>query len=150
FHRSVVRGEAGAEPVRHDAAAELRGVSRARGDPGVVEGVEADAPAPKKPALLKGGMVVAWVYAVVLGIFILVIDQLPIAGSTELILSGSGFPPQGARMTTDLVNSTRAFVVPLLILSIVVAYGLAKDRHWSRWVMMVLLILGIVLIPAPF
>jgi len=84
----------------------------------------------QKPALLKGGMVVCWIYAAVLALFLAI---LPAAGAV------------GA----DFLNGSRIFIIPLLVLSIVVAYGLAKDRHWSRWVMMLLLVLGIVLIPPP-
>lgn len=118
----------------------------------MVEGVE-DAPAPappKKPALLRGGMVVCWICTGVLVLFLVVVGRLPVAGSTEITLSGSGLPAAGTKMAMDLVESARLFLIPLLIVSILAAYGLAKDRHWSRWVVMGLLVLGVILIPPPF
>lgn len=108
--------------------------------------------APKKPALLKGGMVVAWINAAVLALVLLIMpgnDQIRLVTGT-VSTQFSPLPKTQSTFTADIFTASRVFLVPILALSIIVAYGLAKDRHWSRWVMMLLLILGIVLIPAPF
>jgi uncharacterized membrane protein YfcA len=91
---------------------------------------------PKKPALLKGGMILCWIYGIVLGLYVALTPALEQTAARVLT-------PEDA----EFLSAARIFVIPLLVLSIVVAYGLAKDRHWSRWMMMMLLVLAIVLIP---
>ena len=100
--------------------------------------------------MLKGGMFVCWAYAALLAMMLWmmpVIEQMAAAEKGRASLA-AGFPgavpmPVGA----GFLDETRAFIIPLLVLSIVVAYGLAKDRHWSRWMMMALLIIGVVTLP---
>jgi hypothetical protein len=115
----------------------------------VVESVESsDAPAPEKPALLKGGMVLCWVYAVLL---LLTLAMLPMIGEMGKVeMSVRAGPTGGPHSDFEFVSMTSAsqlFIIPLLVISIVVAYGLAKNRYWSRAMMMTLLILGVVLVP---
>jgi hypothetical protein len=121
----------------------------------VVEGVtsETESAAPNKPALLKGGMILCWFYAAALAIFAWTLPTMDTL-ATENALQTSRVPgvPGGFSEANqaEFLSLTREFVVPLLAVSIIVAYGLAKDRHWSRGMMMVLLLLGIALIPPPF
>jgi hypothetical protein len=119
----------------------------------MVEGLTAaqGAEAPRKPALLKGGMLVAWINAAVLALLLLITPSIGQVGLVTGTLSTqlSPSPETQSTFTTDILTASRIFLIPLLALSIVVAYGLAKDRHWSRWVMMLLLVAAVVLIPAP-
>ncbi|MBA3644621.1 MAG: hypothetical protein H0W63_00445 [Gemmatimonadaceae bacterium] len=115
-----------------------------------MEGVDGDgAPEPKKPALLKGGMILCWIYAVVL---LLVLAMLPkLDEMTRVGSSAAAGLPGGAELqakfASEMKSTSQIFIIPLLVLSIIAAYGLAKNRYWSRAVMMVLLILGVVLVP---
>lgn len=116
----------------------------------MVEGViGAPAEAPKKPALLKGGMVICWIYAATLALFLAILPELDTMGGVNGTVTTRlpGFPVTETEFTADILTASRVFVIPLLILSIITAYGLAKNRRWSRPVMMFLLILGIVLVP---
>lgn len=118
----------------------------------MVESVGATEPArPKKPALLKGGMVLCWIYAVAL---VLTLAMLPILDEFGKVEKQRKVAlPGDAVLHTDVVligytsSASQLFIIPLLAMSILVAYGLAKDRYWSRATMMTLLILGVVLIP---
>ncbi|MDQ6717224.1 MAG: hypothetical protein M3Z17_02620 [Gemmatimonadota bacterium] len=106
--------------------------------------------APKKPALLKGGMIVCWIYAAMLALFLWMVPMLEDMArpGRPAMIPLPGLPSM-QEMSAQSLDAIRLFIIPLLLLSIVVAYGLAKDRHWSRWVSMLLLVLGIVLIPPP-
>ena len=118
----------------------------------MVEGVTSpEAAAPKKPALLKGGMILAWIYAVVL---VLTLAMLPVLDEFKKAdTQGKTALPGDAVLHTDIIlvgyttSASQLFIVPLLALSVLVAFGLAKDRYWSRAMMMTLLILAVVLIP---
>jgi hypothetical protein len=118
----------------------------------VVESIgEAKPPAPEKPALLKGGMILCWIYAVVL---MLTVAMLPMLDEMARVdTNATGGTPGTAQLQSQFASTMRPasqfFVIPLLVVSIAVAYGLAKDRYWSRMMMMTLLILGVVLIPPP-
>ncbi len=105
---------------------------------------------PKKPALLKGGMVVCWMYAAMLVLFLWMmpaLEEMARPGNPESVaLPGL---PSMQQLSAQSLDAIRLFIIPLLVISIIVAYGLAKNRHWSRWVSMLLLVLGIVLIPPP-
>ncbi len=94
-------------------------------------------------------MVVCWIYAVILALFLLLLPLVPMTGAVETAVSSTGgaFLAGQAKLATDIVSATRIFITPLLTLTIVTAYGLAKDLPWSRWMMMVLLVAGVVLIP---
>lgn len=109
-----------------------------------------EATAPKKPALLKGGMVVCWIYAAMLALFLWMtpmLEEMARPGnSAKIPIPGI---PSMQELSAQSLDAIRLFIIPLLVMSIIVAYGLAKDRHWSRWVSMLLLVLGIVLIPPP-
>ena len=109
-----------------------------------------DRAAPQKPALLKGGMVVCWIYAAMLALFLWMtplLEEMARPGNrAKLPVPGL---PSLQELSAQSLEEIRLFIIPLLILSIIVAYGLAKDRHWSRWVSMLLLVLGVVLIPPP-
>lgn len=104
----------------------------------------------RKPALLKGGMIACWIYAATLALFLWMMPILQAMPGTGRKTSGPvpGLPPI-QDLSAETLEAMRWFIIPVLLLSIVVAYGLAKDRHWSRWMMMVLLVLGIVLLPPP-
>lgn len=103
---------------------------------------------PSRPALLKGGMILCWVYAALLVLTLAMLPMLSRMRETER--SAKLGVPGGAVLQAEFVSMTNAsqlFIVPLLALSIVVAYGLAKNRYWSRAMMMTLLILAVVLVP---
>jgi hypothetical protein len=109
--------------------------------------------APKKPALLKGGMILCWINAGVLLLYLWALPSLAAGDIQKNVIIGERGVGDGQIQTvflTDFAATSQLFIIALLALSIVVAYGLAKDRHWSRWVMMMLLVLGIVLLPGPF
>lgn len=106
---------------------------------------------PRKPALLKGGMILCWIYAIVL---ILTIAMLPMLDEMSRTDANAATGMPGAttlpsQLVSDVRTTSLVFIIPLLVFSILVAYGLAKDRYWSRAAMMTLLILGVVLIPPP-
>lgn len=116
-----------------------------------MESIESrERPAPRKPALLKGGMVVCWLYAAMLGLFLWmmpVLEEMARPGNpASVALPGL---PSMQELSAQSLDAIRLFIIPLLVISIIVAYGLAKNRHWSRWVSMLLLVLEIVLIPPP-
>lgn len=110
-------------------------------------------PAPKKPALLKGGMILCWINAVALLLdlwaFPSLTDSATLHRKAITDVPGLGDSQVQAVFLTDFVSGSQLFLIPVLALSVIVAYGLAKDRHWSRWMMMLLLILGVVFIPPP-
>lgn len=99
----------------------------------------------KKPALLKGGMVLCWLYAALLAIYLFMMPALPSNSSRDLLVTAPGVGTLNASALTG--ESARRSVIVLLVVSIAIAYGLAKDRHWSRWMMMGLLVLGVVTLP---
>ena len=111
--------------------------------------VDGRSPLPEKPALLKGGMVLCWMYAVLLVLVLALLPMLDEMGKIEN--SAAAGLPGAAELQTQLISEMKStsqlFVIPLLILSIVAAYGLAKNRYWSRAALMTLLVLGVVLVP---
>lgn len=115
-----------------------------------MESIEAaEGTPPRKPALLKGGMVVCWIYAVTLALFLAMLPSLNALGGIEnhVNRAARGLPAAQAEFLTGVLATSQLFVIPLLVLSIIAAFGLAKDRAWSRRVMMMLLIAGIVFMP---
>lgn len=115
-----------------------------------MEGVTAAATTPpKKPALLKGGMILCWIYAIVLLLTLAMLPLMPEMRAVEKNAT-SGLPGETVlrgHFVSVTTTTSQLFIIPLLFLSVVVAYGLAKDRYWSRMMMMTLLILAVVLIP---
>jgi hypothetical protein len=105
---------------------------------------------PKKPALLRGGMFLCWLYGFLLGLFLLI---LAVAGTGGIIAPAMAMlgPGNGMMITEQLsaniYDAARVVVVPLLIISVAAAYALAKDLAWSRPLLMILLVLGVVTLP---
>ena len=113
----------------------------------MVEGVAGETPAPKKPALLRGGMVLAWIYAVLLVVMLVMQPMLSAMGTAGNLKSPFADSALQAQLVGQMKTTSQLFIIPLLVLSIFTAYGLAKDRYWSRMMMMTMLILGVVLTP---
>ena len=93
-------------------------------------------------------MILCWVYAALLLLTLALLPMLAVMQKVDTNAKQGVYPD--AVPAAEFVSATSAsqlFLVPLLALSMVVAYGLAKNRYWSRAVMMTLLILGVVLIP---
>ncbi len=114
----------------------------------MVESVTEEHAAPKKPALLKGGMVLCWIYAAMLVLMLAMLPMLSTMGDVgKNVKTGFGNSALQAQFASQIKTTSQLFIIPLLVVSIITAYGLAKDRYWSRMVMMFLLLLGVVLTP---
>ena len=112
----------------------------------------ADSPAallPKKPALLRGGMFLCWLYGLLLGLFLIVLAVAGTGGAIQpaLAMLGSSNSVTVEQLSADIYDAARVIVVPLLIISVAAAYALAKDLAWSRPLLMILLALGVVTLP---
>ena len=87
-------------------------------------------------------MVLCWIYAVLGVLGVTTVISLWQAGRH------AGGPPDLFLTTrVDVTPTTFVVSIPIIAFSIATAFGLAKDLPWSRPLMMLLLILGVVTLP---